>query len=220
MKKEMMEKSNTPQTEKSIGGEVSKKEQREIDFYNTGLAKLLHSKETRNDVFEMLKSAPPEQSIPHTALQVNKLLEEKTRSKNKPPSLTVLINACLYLVSDLIEIGNAGGAFQIDSEDQVQSILKDTIEMYIKDGVKKGTVDPVEVQAAAEQYMPEEDRMMALEAGQQAGIPVEAGQQAAMESYAMNRERKAISKTEQKFKNQQQQQMQQGALAQNAPQGG
>lgn len=216
MKEEFVEERETPSEGNSMGGEISKEDQREIDFYNTGLAKILHSKETRRDVFEMLKSAPPEQSVPHTALQVNQILEEKTREKGKPPSLTVLINACAYLVSDLLEIGTAGGAFEIESEEQVQSILQDTIQKYIEDGVKKGTLDPVEVQAAAEQYMPEEDRMRAIEYGQQAGIPMEAGQQAAMESYAMNRERSAVSKAEQKFKMQQEK----SALAQNAPQGG
>ncbi len=199
-------------SQESVGPEITPQEQKEVEAYTAGLAKLLHSKETRKDIHQMLKSAPPEKSVPYTALEVNKMMESKARQSGKDPSLTVLLNACIYLVSDLVEIGNAGGFFEVTDEKQFQGLLKDTMQEYIVQGVKAGTLDPVEVQAAAEQYMSPEDREMAMSAGEGAGVPRTAGNMQAMESYGRRREMDAVKKTEQKFKNKQET----SALMQNA----
>ena len=182
-----------PTEKPTAKAKMTPKEEKEATAYVSGLVKLLHGKDTKTKVYEMLQSAPPEVSIPQAALVINNQMEEAVRGKGKPPSLKTLISAGVYLVSDLIEIGNSGGFFQI-SEEQAGPILQSTLQEYIVQGVKKGTIDPIEIQKVAEENMSPEQKAQGLSAGQANGISAQAGQGQAMEMYAQDRERKVQSR--------------------------
>lgn len=168
--------------------EVDPQLEQETNAYITGLMKVLHSKETSRSVLDMLSSGPPEQSIPSTALLVNAQMEDAARSKGKPPSLEVLLNAGVYLTQDLIEIGNAAGIFEVADEEQVGGLIKGTLQAYIEKGLKDKTIDPVELQEKVEPLMDEMQSAAGLEAAGATGIPAKPDQMTAMEQYATKRE--------------------------------
>jgi len=158
--------------------------------YLDGLIKLMHTKKTAPKIEDMLESGPPEKAIPETALMVNKMMEDGARKGGKPPSLELLFLAGITVVSDLIEIGNAKGIFEITEESEIQAILQETMQRYIQKGLKDGTVDPVELQEKAGKLMNEEDQSAAMTMGEREGIPSEANEHTAMEVYADQKVRK------------------------------
>lgn len=162
--------------------------------YIGGLMKMLHSKKTAPVIDEMLQSGDPAQTIPEIALMVNQQMETEISKKSAPPSLETLLQAGVYLVSDLIEIGNAGGFFDIRDEQQVQPILQNTLQTYIERGLKNGTVDPIELQAKVEPLMSEESRNIAMQAAQKGGLPEAPDETTRMEVYGKQMERKGMLK--------------------------
>lgn len=190
---EVQEEAAVPQEE-----QMDPKVQKEMEGYMSGLSKMLHSPDTTTQIVEMLGSAPPEKSIPQTALMVNAQMEDAVRSKGTPPSLDILLGAGVFLTNDLVEIGNAAGVFQIQDEAQIQSILQSTLQAYIEKGLADGTVDPVELQEKVEPLMGEEHKAAGLEGAQMSGLPEKPSEMTAMEQYAVQREKKGMLAGEKK----------------------
>jgi hypothetical protein len=159
--------------------------------YLNALTKLMHTKKTAPKIEEMLQSGPPEKVIPETALMINKLMEDEARKGGKPPSLELLFQAGILVVSDLLEIGNLLGAFEIVDEQEVTAILQATMQKYIEKGLKEGTIDPIELQQKAEAMLAPEDREGGIAMAEREGIPVEPNEHTAMEVYADKKVRKA-----------------------------
>lgn len=167
--------------------EMSKADQ----AYISGLMKLLHGKQTAPMIEEMLQSGPPEKSIPTAALTVNDQMEQAVGKK--PPLETCLI-AGVYLVQDLIEIGNTAGWFEVVEEKQIQSILQDTMQQYIEKGLKDGSIDPVELQEKIEPLMTEDQRATGLQAAEMTGVPTQANEQTVMSAFGRQKERQGMMK--------------------------
>lgn len=170
---------------------VDPKVQREVDTYTMGLSKLLHGKESSREIMEMLKGGEPQTTIPATALLVNGMMES---SIGNPPSLDVLVAAGSFLVGDLIEIGNAAGIFQLETEEQIGPILQETMQKYIEDGLEKGTIDPIELQEKTEGLMSAEQQGMGMRDAGANEVPMEPDQNTAMQAYGAKMERKGALK--------------------------
>lgn len=183
----MMEQAGQQQPQRQPQGQPQGKEmppalKKKVTAYNAGISQMLHNPKTRNGVYEMLKGGQPEVDIPKAAIAVNKQME-KAVSKEGKPSLTVLLQGGLFTVGELIDIGHAGGFFQLEEQD-VGLILQDTIQQYIETGLKDKSIDPVELQEAVEPLLNEEQRGIGAQVGQQAGMDERPGTSAAMEKYA------------------------------------
>jgi hypothetical protein len=173
--------------------EMDPEKQQKVDNYVLGLASLLHDKKTKSTIYDMLKSAPPEKSIPNTANMVNQKMEGSIKQKGQQIPLEIGLNANIFLVSELAMIGNEGGFFELN-EDDVGEILKSTLQSYIHKGLKDKTIDPVELQQKMEGLLTDQERSNGIQTGQKMGIPGEAGMKTAMESYASQREQGVMSK--------------------------
>lgn len=175
--------------QEEVAPQMNPKVQKEAEAYITGLSKMLHSKETSRQVVGMLEAGDPQVTVPETALQVNSMMEQSVKKK---PSLDVLVNAGAFLVSDLIEIGNAAGIFEITEPEQIEPILKSTMQTYIEKGLADGSIDPVELQNMAEPMMDEEHRAAGLEGAEMFGVPTEANETTAMSVYGAQQKRKGM----------------------------
>lgn len=184
-------------TEEVDGVMTNKKEEpmsKADQAYLSGLMKILHSKETAPQVDAMLQSAAPEKSIPQVALLVNDQMEQAVTQKSGKPSLDTLLKAGVYLVSDLIQIGNTGGFFKVETEQQTRLILETTLKQYITKGLEDGSIDPVELQAKVEPLMTEDQRATGLRAAKLTGTKLEPDESTVLEAYGAKRERKGMLK--------------------------
>lgn len=160
--------------------------------YLSGLMKMLHGKETAPAIDDMLKSGgKPEEVIPAVALQVNQQMEKAVGKK--PPLETALL-AGIYLVQDLIEIGNTGGFFNVQDEEEVKLIMQRTMQPYIEQGLKDHTIDPIELQSLVEPLMSEEHADTGMRAATATGIPTKPTAQTAMSAYGRAMEQRGFMK--------------------------
>lgn len=171
----------------------SKELSKEDQVYISGLMKLLHSKKTAPVIDEMLSSGPPEQTIPQVALMVNDQMEKEV-SKKKKVELETLLLGGMYLVSDLIELGNAGGIFQIEDEEQIRDITQATFQTYIERGLKDGSIDPIELQSKVEPLLNEQQKGLGGQLGGEHQVPTAPNEDTAMEVYGAQRERAGMLK--------------------------
>lgn len=176
------------------GPELSPQAQKEVQAYNSALSRMLHNPKTSGSIVEMLKAGEPMETVPSTALLVNGQMEAQAIKGGKKPSLEILLNAGIFLCSDLIEIGNAAGIFNLQTEEEVGPIVKTTIQTYIEKGLADGTIDPVELQTLAEPRMTDDHKALGLEAAKGTGISMEADDRVAMQAYGQQMERKGAMK--------------------------
>jgi len=133
-----------PQEQPKVSPEVERK----VNAYISALSKLMHGKETKNHVYKMLQSGEPMVTIPRSAIEINRQAEEAFKRGGATPDLDTLFAGSQFLILDLIEIGNAGGFFQLDPQDPnvLGPLVQSTVQPYVEEGLKNGTIDPVELQ--------------------------------------------------------------------------
>jgi len=147
---------------------------RQTESMVAGLLKLTHGEETRGEVLEILKSEEgPESSVPMAAEMIFKKLDDAEIP------LAVRTSAFTVLVTDLVELGNAAGAFQVP-EEGVSAILQSSLQRYIEYGVKAGIIDPIELQKQAETLMTPEQKERGGGLAQANGVPMEPTEQQAI----------------------------------------
>jgi len=169
MKEPQVESKGTPGTDMPTQfqdmPEVTPEQEQKTNAYVQGLSRLLHSKDTKPQIYEMLKVGDPMSTIPQTALTINDQMESAFKQKGTEPDLDTLIAGAQFLISDLIEIGNAGGFFELNKEDpQVMGpLLTNTMQPWIEKHLADGSLDPVELQEKVEPLMAPKS----IESGQQ-----------------------------------------------------
>ena len=137
--------------------------------YKTLLTKIMHGKENRDNVVQLLASyGQPELAVPNAAIMLTDQAEQVTKQK-VPDELKLGLSA--YLVGDLIEIGVAAKLWDKPPEEEAQNIYKDTVQDYIQRGLKNKTIDVTQLQKETEPLMSEEQKQLGLQAAQQTGVP-------------------------------------------------
>lgn len=154
-----------------------KKAAGKVDHYVTVLMNELHGPETRDEVLDILKSSDdPYITIPQAALAVNDMAAMKVQQAGGRLDLNTQFQASQYLVSDLMEIGNAFGLFKVDQKD-FGDLLEDSLQGYIERGLEDGSIDPIELQLTAEGFMTQNQKVGGHYLAQEHGMPYEPQQQ-------------------------------------------
>jgi hypothetical protein len=171
---------------------IDPKKDKEIQSIVGAISKLMHGKETKGKLYEMLKSAPPDKSVPQaTLLSTDRVIKAMKSKTGKTPSIEAIFAGSVFAIGELIEIGNAGGFFEEEiGEENGAPVLQASLEAVITNGVKNDTIDPIELQEKVEGLLSEEQIQMGLEAGARTGVPREPGVSHAMEKYASDRVKK------------------------------
>jgi len=136
---------------------------------NNIILKLVHSKETRDQIVELLSVGKPEQSIPKAANLIFTMVEKGPT--NKIPSDIKLI-AATSLVIELVAVGNAAGIFNIANE-AIGPILKETYQQYVHEGLKNGTIDPISLQTSIAPLLSQQQKDDGLQSASNSGLPSE-----------------------------------------------
>ncbi len=160
------------------GKELPPKFKKQMNGYKTVLSKMMHSKEMRGQTLDMLKSGPPEISVPNTALAINAKAEEIMQSKGIQITSQVKLAGSIFLVSDLVEVGNSGAGWDDPVDDEeAKLIYQDTLQDYIQKGLKDGSIDPIELQQGAEPLLNDAQKAEGAAMAEQGGVPMEVTQQ-------------------------------------------
>ena len=176
-----------------LSGDPEQKMNKQQEVYIGALMRILHDKQTTPMVQEMLKAGPPEKTIPRITMEVNDMMQQTiARKGGQPADLETIFLGGVYVVSDLIEIGNAGGFFKVNDEGQVKEILQTTIQTYVERGLKDGSIDPVELQAITEPLMEDSDKEEGIAYAKKEGLSMQADQDVAMEAFGQKKYREGM----------------------------
>jgi hypothetical protein len=190
--------------------------------YETVLKNLIHGKKTRDEVINMLKGGDAIMSVPQAAMTINDMAMDTMNKGGLKPEASVQMVASAYLIDDLIQLGEAAGAFQTQDGD-LDHIMEDTYQMYIERGLKDKSIDPIQLQLEAEKAMSPEQMAGGLAAGH-GEVPRKPSQEAMINQQVegeVNRRTSAQAASQAKAQAKEKQKaMTQQALAQQTPQQG
>lgn len=162
--------------------------QHKMDTYNAALMQIMHNPKTSKSVVEMLKSAPPEQSIPTLALQLTDTVSKSFEKKGTKVEDSVKLCGAMYLVSDLSEIGNTAGLWDKEvSSDQVGPLLTKTLTKYIHSGLKDKSIDPIQLQEGAKGLFSEKQNEVGSTIQKKLGLPDEPTVSMGVDAYAQKK---------------------------------
>lgn len=148
--------------------------QHKMDTYNAALMQIMHNPKTSKSVVEMLKSAPPEQSIPSVALQLTDTVSKSFEKKGTKVEDSVKLCGAMYLVSDLSEIGNTAGLWDKEvTSDQIGPLLTKVLTRYIHSGLRDKSIDPVQLQEQAQDLFSDKQKEIGGTIQKKLGLPDE-----------------------------------------------
>lgn len=148
--------------------------QHKMDTYNAALMQIMHNPKTSKSVVEMLKSAPPEQSIPSVALQLTDTVSKSFEKKGTKVEDSVKLCGAMYLVSDLSEIGNTAGLWDKEvTSDQIGPLLTKVLTRYIHSGLSDKSIDPVQLQEQAQDLFSDKQKEIGGTIQKKLGLPDE-----------------------------------------------
>lgn len=165
---------------------VPEEKRRQVEDLTALFVQLIHSKKTSGSVMEMLSAFPTgDKAIPPAANTLLGQVEGRMAQRKQKVPNDVKIAAISYVVSDLALLGNKAGVWeQPVGQDQIQPILQESMQLYIRKGLKNKTLDPIQLQKEAEQLLTPEQRERGLSFGQEGGTPGEPTANMAARQYA------------------------------------
>ena len=156
------------------GDSFTPEQKEKLDLSANMLTDMLYNPKTKNEVIKMIKDAPPEQSIPYTVNAVYERFEGMTNDKIGEIPLNMKLATGVHLFSEVMEMAENMGLIPEEIPEQtIQSLLKDTIKIYIEKGLKDGTVDPIDLQNRVEPLLSDKEKKIGLDVGSKSGIPME-----------------------------------------------
>lgn len=153
------------------GGEnqLSPQQQQETMNYKTVLTKIIHGKENRDNIVGMLNSyKQPELAVPEVS-QMVMAQADQIMGKRAPNEFKLGLSC--FVISDLIQLGNAAKIWPAVSEEEAKNIYQDTIQDAIHKGLKDKTIDPVELQQSAEPLMTPQQQEIGAAHAIKGGVP-------------------------------------------------
>lgn len=200
--------------------EVDKETTQQMDAYTMALMQVIHSDQTGGSMVEMLKSAPPEQSIPMAAMEANNLVESALKNQGVEPKDEVKMAGAIYLVSDLAELGNAAQIWDKPVDKEVMpSLFQETLTKYIHKGLADGSIDPVELQAQTEPLLNDTQKEVGVTSAAALGLPTSPTADMGIDEYT-RRQTKPLEDENKKLKGMLQKGQMQAQAQQGQPQGG
>lgn len=153
---------------------VSDAKIKQVEDITAMFMQLIHGEETRDSVMKTLKSNPdPGKAIPLTANMLMTRVETQTKKRRQKLPDDAKIAAAQYMVPDLAMLGNAAEVWDTQvSEEQLPQLLEDTMQIYIRQGIKRKSLDPVKLMRDAEKLMSPEQKAAGLKFGGE-GMPTQ-----------------------------------------------
>jgi hypothetical protein len=148
-------------------GKIDPKKMKQIETVTAMLMRIIHGTESRDSVMKMLKANPdPFKSIPTTATSLMAKVDAETKKRRIIIPNDVKVAASQYVVTDLATLGNKAQAWKTQvAESDLGHILRDTLQILIRKGIKDKTLDPVLVQQEAEKLMNPEQKAYGMKMG-------------------------------------------------------
>ena len=136
---------------------------RQLDMVNSTLTDMLYHPEGKEAIQNMLQESPPEQAIPTAVNTIFTKFEDMAKQKKGPVPLDIKLASGVHLFSEVMELAEAAGVIAEDiPEEAMQSLLRDSMQMYIQRGLKDKSIDPIELQQQVEPMLSGEEKEIGM----------------------------------------------------------
>lgn len=158
-------------------GQMAEGKIRQVEDMTAMMMQMIHGDKTKESVMRTLKAQPdPHKAIPSTVNMLFKRVDQQSAKRKMKVPNDIKVATASYVVMDLANLGNAARIWeQPVQQDELGPILRNSMQMYMKDGLKDGTIDPVELQMEVEQVMSDEQKAAGVMMGRQAGVDLPPG---------------------------------------------
>lgn len=187
--------------------------QKRVQAYTSVLIKIMHSKETRDGLIDMLaggekekapgpaegsEGMPREQkgrtndpfiAVPQAAVVVNDMALAFMKDNGIEVDFGTQLAGSATVISDIIQLGYAKKIWPELSQEEVAGIYEDALQIVIERGLKDGSIDPIQLQADVEPLMNEDQKGIGNQMAEKGGLGSEPSQQAMTEQYAQGQVR-------------------------------
>ncbi len=152
--------------------DISPEKKIEYENFIAMLMKMIHSPETSPAVVDMLSAGEASEIVPNTAVTIVNQVEKEIGQATIPNDTKAA--GAMYLVTDLCEIGNVAKLWKKDVvEEDLSGIIQNTLQEYLHQGMKNGTIDPVQLQGEIEPLLTEEQQMAGSTLAERKGLPMQ-----------------------------------------------
>lgn len=110
----------------------------------------VHGRQTRGSVGQMLKGKDPVQALANATVMVVKRIDAASRQKGIEVEDAVKLYGAHEICTQLAEVGNDSGAFQVD-EKLIELAFSVAVQEYVKGEIADGRIDPARLQAKVQQ---------------------------------------------------------------------
>lgn len=150
--------------------EITPAQQMQIEAYSDNATIVVFGEKSQNAILQSLQSGNgPIDSVARTANLIHKRLQSSLEKEGEKMTEITMCLGAAHLVSELIVLGEAAGLFEMSDQDRMEA-FRQSLQMYFAQGLKDGSIDPVELQKTIEPLMNEEQRAFGEEQAQKNGL--------------------------------------------------
>jgi hypothetical protein len=162
--------------------ELSPEKKEQIKMVNSTLTDMLYHPDAKAHIQSMLKQGDPMQTIPAAVNTIFSKFEDMASKGKGAMPLDIKLAGGIHLFSEVMELAEAQGVIPEDlPKEQLQPLLKATMQQYIQKGLKDKTIDPIELQKQVEPLLSQEEREIGLDMAGGTGTPNEMSQSQGMQ---------------------------------------
>lgn len=158
-------------------GQMEQAKIRQVEDVTAMYMNLIHSEDTRDSIMQTLKSQQnPAKAVSATANMLFKRVDAQTQKRRTKIPNDVKIAAAQYVVVDLVNLGNASGAWeQPIPESEVPGIFQKVVQDYLHQAIRNKTIDTTELQRDIESLMTDDQKATGVKLGQSSGVDIPPG---------------------------------------------
>jgi hypothetical protein len=154
------------------GKEVSREALEQMENMKSAITDMMYAPESKAQVQKMLSEGQPEVTIPGATLAIFGKFEDMMSGKNGPMPLDYKLVGGVHAFTEVMELAGHMSIVSPDmGEDEMQPLMKETMQQYIQKGLKDGSIDPIELQQEVEPLLTQEESDIGMQAGGQFGVP-------------------------------------------------
>lgn len=118
--------------EMSSEGDATPEEQRQYDLLVSNALEFIYGEKTGDSVLKMLANGPPPQAIANVVSMVGAGLKKAADNVSQPVSPDAMLGAATEVIDNLMDLGQAAGIFQFNSQQEVDQTAKEALMLTVK----------------------------------------------------------------------------------------
>lgn len=157
------------------GGQVDANKKRQVEDVAAMLLTFVHDEKTAPAVMQMLESQPDgRKAVPMAMNAIMKQVEQSANRRRIRFPNDVKVAAAIPVIQDLALLGNEAQVWeQPIMQEELPDVIRDTLQMYIEQGLKDKSIDPIKLQKEVEQLMNDDAKQQMRGIASETGLPQE-----------------------------------------------